>query len=76
MQGVKEQSDYILTDPAIISLREGQYGMTDMGPQGIVQFFDQHRCNKFCKAMNLKEYNFGQSKARIVKETSYTFGIR
>ncbi len=37
----------VLTDPAILS-RSMTYGDTDMGPEGISNFFAVHRCNNYC----------------------------
>jgi hypothetical protein len=76
LQGIKDQDEYVLTDPAIHSMFEGQYGMTDLGESGIQSFFASHQCNKFCQAMKLKKQNFGPSKMKMIKETSYTFGVR
>merc|ERR1712054_46210 len=49
LQGVKEQDEYVLTDPVICSARGGKYGMTDTGPRGIAAFFRNHRCNFMCR---------------------------
>ena len=40
--------DPVLTDPVILSC-DGRYGMTDLGMNGIRSFFNEHRCNQFCK---------------------------
>ena len=49
-QGVRTNSQFILTDPAIMSntVDGGQYGCTDTGVEGIALFFLRHSCNKFC----------------------------
>lgn len=45
LQGVERQDRYLLADPAINSNAAGQYGLTDLGVQGIQQFFRHHSCN-------------------------------
>ena len=39
----------VLTDPVILS-RTREFGVTDLGPEGISTFFARHKCNKFCKS--------------------------
>ena len=48
--GVRTNSQFILTDPAIMSntVDGGQCGCTDTGIEGIALFFLRHSCNKFC----------------------------
>ena len=50
LQGVRTDSEFILTDPVIMSntVDGGQYGCTDTGIEGIAMFFLRHSCNKFC----------------------------
>jgi len=48
LQGVRYIEKYILTDPAILSLRPGTYGCTDMGPEGMALMLLMHTCNSFC----------------------------
>jgi len=48
LQGVKTEKGYILTDPAILSTKCGKYGLTDLGPTGIMNFFNAHVCNDIC----------------------------
>ena len=43
-----ERGGYILTDPAIISL-SNSYGQTDTGAEGMLMFFYNHKCNRFCE---------------------------
>lgn len=50
LQGGIYSDGAIITDPVIISRREGQYGPTDLGPDGISNFFAYHRCNDFCSS--------------------------
>ncbi|KAK0670963.1 kinase-like domain-containing protein [Cercophora samala] len=40
--------EVVLTDTAILS-QTREYGVTDLGPDGISTFFSQHICNKFCR---------------------------
>ena len=38
----------VLSDPVILS-RNRDYGVTDLGPEGISSFFSQHECNNYCR---------------------------
>lgn len=53
LQGVEDQENFILTDPAIHSIKE-TYGQTDLGKAGMVAVLSKHNCNKMCHALNLK----------------------
>jgi hypothetical protein len=48
LQGGIYQHEVVLSDPVILS-RNREYGVTDLGPDGISSFFSQHGCNKFCR---------------------------
>jgi len=48
LQGGIYSDGAIITDPVIISRSAGTYGPTDLGPDGILNFFGHHVCNKFC----------------------------
>ncbi|KAG8406632.1 hypothetical protein J3459_010637 [Metarhizium acridum] len=48
LQGGIYQHEIVLSDPVILS-RDRQYGVTDLGPDGISSFFAQHVCNNFCR---------------------------
>lgn len=47
-----ESHYYLLTDPAVLSY-DGRYGDTDLGSEGICNFFGQHKCNALCKKHGL-----------------------
>ncbi|KHO01337.1 MHCK/EF2 kinase [Metarhizium album ARSEF 1941] len=47
LQGGIYQHEVVLSDPVILS-RDRQYGVTDLGPDGISSFFAQHYCNNYC----------------------------
>jgi Alpha-kinase family len=49
LQGGVYDHGVVLTDPVIMSRQQGAYGVTDLGPKGITNFFFHHTCNKFCK---------------------------
>lgn len=49
LQGGIYQREVVLSDPVILS-RNRDYGVTDLGPQGISSFFSQHVCNNFCRS--------------------------
>jgi len=48
-QGVRYLDGYRLTDPCIMSQKQ-IYGITDLGREGIVQWFSLHVCNEHCRA--------------------------
>ena len=49
LQGGINSHGAILTDPVILSRRR-DYGVTDLGADGIVNFFGHHTCNEFCRS--------------------------
>jgi len=61
LQGWKAGSDYILTDPAIHCTElvrsspyvGAQFGDTNLGQEGMNQFFATHECNSVCRALGL-----------------------
>uniref|UniRef100_A0A7S0ZGD2 Alpha-type protein kinase domain-containing protein n=1 Tax=Timspurckia oligopyrenoides TaxID=708627 RepID=A0A7S0ZGD2_9RHOD len=48
LQGGLYRNGVILTDPVILS-RTRQFGVTDLGAQGISSFFAKHECNEYCR---------------------------
>jgi hypothetical protein len=48
LQGGMFRDGVVLTDPVILS-RTKSYGVTDLGADGISNFFARHKCNRFCK---------------------------
>lgn len=56
LQGGIYQREVILSDPVILS-RNRDYGVTDLGPQGISSFFSQHSCNAYCRSNWTKPAN-------------------
>ncbi|KAL7789010.1 kinase-like domain-containing protein [Trichoderma ceciliae] len=48
LQGGIYQHEVILSDPVILS-RCREYGVTDLGPDGISSFFSLHECNGYCR---------------------------
>jgi hypothetical protein len=48
LQGGRYDSCYVLTDPVVMS-RTRQYGVTDLGIDGMSNFFHHHRCSEFCR---------------------------
>ncbi|KAK4150421.1 kinase-like domain-containing protein [Chaetomidium leptoderma] len=48
LQGGIYQHKVVLSDPAILS-RTGDYGVTDLGRDGISSFFSEHDCNQYCR---------------------------
>ncbi|OTA95529.1 hypothetical protein M434DRAFT_69283 [Hypoxylon sp. CO27-5] len=48
LQGGVYPHDIVLSDPAILSPNR-EFGVTDLGPDGILSFFSQHRCNSYCR---------------------------
>lgn len=49
LQGGFKKGRLVLTDPVILS-RDRQYGVTDLGAEGISTFFSRHQCNSFCRS--------------------------
>jgi hypothetical protein len=48
LQGGIYQREAVLSDPVILS-RNRDYGVTDLGSDGISSFFSQHSCNDYCR---------------------------
>ncbi|RCI15172.1 hypothetical protein L249_6881 [Ophiocordyceps polyrhachis-furcata BCC 54312] len=48
LQGGIYRHKVVLSDPVILS-RNREYGVTDLGSDGISSFFSQHNCNDFCR---------------------------
>lgn len=46
---------YVLTDPVILSKRQGQFGCADLGPPGILKWFSRHECNDLCKKYHIAD---------------------
>ncbi|GMH34715.1 hypothetical protein BSKO_02576 [Bryopsis sp. KO-2023] len=53
LQGGCYQNGVVLTDPVIMS-NNRRYGVTDLGSEGISNFFANHRCNEYCRSHWLK----------------------
>ena len=55
LQGfVYKNNEYILTDPAILcEVDSDRFGSTNLGSNGIREFFANHSCNKICKKLKL-----------------------
>lgn len=49
LQGGVYRHEVVLSDPVILS-RTREYGVTDLGSDGISSFFSQHDCNRFCRS--------------------------
>lgn len=48
LQGGIYRHELVLSDPVILS-QTREYGVTDLGRDGISSFFSQHDCNNFCR---------------------------
>jgi hypothetical protein len=48
VQGGIYRQAVVLSDPVILS-RDREYGVTDLGSDGINSFFSHHDCNKYCR---------------------------
>ena len=71
LQGFRSSSnEYVLTDPAISCIIR-QFTETDLGQDGIDQYFLKHKCNHICDAMKLKEHDLqtGEKRQKTGKET-------
>lgn len=51
--GFDESGSLVLTDPAVLSTTR-EFGVTDLGPQGISSFFSRHVCNEYCEKSWIK----------------------
>lgn len=49
LQGGVYEDSVVLSDPVVLS-RDGRFGVTDLGSDGISSFFSCHHCNEFCKS--------------------------
>jgi hypothetical protein len=49
LQGGIYRHSVVITDPVILS-RTRQYGVTDLGAEGISTFFHRHECNQYCSS--------------------------
>lgn len=47
LQGAVYRNSLVLSSPAILSRRR-EFGVTDLGAEGISSFFSQHECNSYC----------------------------
>ena len=55
LQGKKVGSNVVLTDPAIHDSDSVlHHGTTNLGEKGIERFFQLHKCNNICRAMQLE----------------------
>lgn len=55
LQGGLYEDGAVLTDPVVLS-RDRRFGPTDLGPEGISNFFALHVCNSYCKDSWLKPF--------------------
>ena len=62
----------VVTDPVIMSRFKGKYGPTDLGSEGIVTFFSQHNCGRFCDARWTRPKNSRYAVLPVVAGTSNT----
>ena len=55
LQGSHFEDCFVLTDPVIMSQDDSkQYGPTDLGKEGIDNFFVHHKCNCYCEPTWIK----------------------
>ena len=54
----KGKATFLLTDPAIHCSTHYRFGKTNLQDVGIKQFFENHDCNEFCKALKLVKPKF------------------
>ena len=70
LQGGHYDDAYVLTDPVVMSSDNSKaYGPTDLGSEGIENFFARHRCTIFCKSQWRKPF-----RSQISKNISCTTG--
>jgi hypothetical protein len=57
LQGGHYEDAYVLTDPVVMSNdNEKRFGATDLGSEGIDNFFAHHKCNCFCQNNWMKPF--------------------
>lgn len=54
LQGGHYEDCYVLTDPVVMSRDKKEFGATDLGVEGMNNFFAHHKCNHFCDRRWLK----------------------
>lgn len=70
--GQRETYYYLLTDPAINSSTK-QFGVNDMGADGIDNFFYKHDCNHICREIGIDRDRLkGRLCLPVVKSSSYS----
>jgi hypothetical protein len=70
LQGGIKGDEAIITQPAFLS-RNGEYGGSDLGQDGIIKFFSHHVCSKYCSSSWIKPDNPTQG-SRLVSHTYRT----
>lgn len=54
-----DNKEYILTDPAITSPDDpDRFANTNLGAEGLKDFFSSHQCNHICRKLGLKKHEF------------------
>jgi len=71
LQGIKHDKEYILTDPVICS-DPRQYGLTDLGEDGIRSFFNNHTCTGLCKS-DWKRHYSPKNYSNVIRGTTFLF---
>ena len=69
LQGIKTENGYILTDPVICSV-ERNFGITDLGEDGIRSFFANHNCTELCKS-TWKQHSSPKQYRNVIIGTTY-----
>jgi hypothetical protein len=69
-QGARDHIGYYLTDPCIMSVTK-EYGITDLGSEGISIWFSNHTCNKFCQKHWLRPQFRSTRPVYFEKSTTY-----
>lgn len=75
LQGGLYDTGAVLTDPVIIS-RTKSYGITDLGPEGISNFFAHHDCNEYCRRSWTKPTQTRRTMNPVKGTTMQTVGTR
>ena len=74
--GVKTNYEYILTDPCLLSNISGHYGSSDCGHEFIVNWFNKHKCNRYCDPKwKTAKGNVTTHKIVAEKSTSYLWEV-
>lgn len=70
LQGCHAGTEYVLTDPAVTCPADfDRFSLTNLGKQGLKEFFVSHRCNHICKKLGLKKHKYQTQPDRLLSSS-------